>query len=72
MENCVSYEYRNAVKDLLADKVLMAVGRSPNLDSLNLVDAGIDFTPRGITVDAHFQTSQPGIYAVGDINGICQ
>lgn len=68
----VSYEYRNAVKDLLADKVLMAVGRSPNLDSLNLVDAGIDFTPRGITVDAHFQTSQPGIYAVGDINGICQ
>lgn len=68
----VSYEYRNAVKDLLADKVLMAVGRSPNLDSLNLVDAGIDFTPRGITVDTHFQTSQPGIYAVGDINGICQ
>ncbi len=68
----VSYEYRNAVKDLLADKVLMAVGRGPNLDSLNLVDAGIDFTPRGITVDAHFQTSQPGIYAVGDINGICQ
>lgn len=68
----VSYEYRNAVKDLLADKVLMAVGRGPNLDSLNLADAGIDFTPRGITVDAHFQTSQPGIYAVGDINGICQ
>lgn len=68
----VSYEFRNAVKDLLADKVLMAVGRGPNLDSLNLADAGIDFTPRGITVDAHFQTSQPGIYAVGDINGICQ
>lgn len=68
----VSYEYRNAIKDLLADKVLMAVGRGPNLDSLNLADAGIDFTPRGITVDAHFQTSQPGIYAVGDINGICQ
>ena len=52
-----------------ADCVLMAVGRRPNLASLNLSDAGIEFTPRGIQVDENMQTNVPGIYAIGDITG---
>lgn len=68
----VSYEYRNAVHDCLADKVLMAVGRGPNLSSLNLDEAGIAYTKKGITVDENMQTNVPGVYAVGDINGLCQ
>ena len=52
-----------------ADCVLMAVGRRPNLSSLNLSDAGIEFTPRGIQVDENMQTNVPGIYAIGDITG---
>ena len=53
-----------------ADKVLMAVGRKANVDSLNLADVGIEFTPRGIVVDDKtMQTNIPHIYAVGDING---
>ncbi|MBO4670809.1 MAG: NAD(P)/FAD-dependent oxidoreductase [Bacteroidales bacterium] len=52
-----------------ADCILMAVGRRPNLASLNLDDLGISYTPRGITVDENMQTSVPGIYAVGDITG---
>ena len=52
-----------------ADCVLMAVGRRPNLASLNLDDLGIRYTPRGIEVDSDFQTSVPGIYAIGDITG---
>lgn len=68
----VSYEYRNAVHDCLADKVLMAVGRGANLSSLNLDEAGIAYTKKGITVDEHMQTNVPGVYAVGDINGLCQ
>ena len=53
-----------------ADKVLMAVGRKANVDSLNLVDVGIEFTPRGVVVDDKtMQTNIPHIYAVGDING---
>jgi len=55
-----------------ADTVLMAVGRAANVGSLNLADAGIAFTPRGITVDEHMQTNVPGIYAIGDVNGCCQ
>lgn len=52
-----------------ADCILMAVGRRPNLQSLNLDEAGIEYTPRGIKVDENMQTSVPGIYAVGDITG---
>ena len=52
-----------------ADCILMAVGRRPNLKSLNLDEAGIEYTPRGIVVDANMQTNVPGVYAVGDITG---
>lgn len=68
----VSYEYRSSVKEALADRVLMAVGRQPNLASLNLDEAGIAYTPHGITTDDHLMTSVAGVYAVGDINGRCQ
>lgn len=53
-----------------ADKVLMAVGRRPNLASLNLDDIGVEYTKKGITVDGTMRTNVPHIYAVGDINGI--
>ena len=52
-----------------ADKVLMAVGRRPNTEGLNLEAAGIDYTRKGITVNDRFETSVPGIYAVGDVTG---
>ncbi len=52
-----------------ANCVLMAVGRRPNLASLNLEEAGIAFTPKGITVDGNMQTNVPGVYAIGDITG---
>lgn len=68
----VSYEFRSSVHDALADLVLMAVGRAANVSSLNLSDADINFTPRGISVDADMQTNVFGVYAVGDVNGLCQ
>ncbi len=53
-----------------ADKVLMAVGRKPNLSSLNLDEVGILYSKKGITVDDAMRTNLPHIYAIGDINGI--
>ena len=47
----------------------MAVGRRPNTEGLNLEAAGIDYTHKGITVNDRFETSVPGIYAVGDVTG---
>ena len=65
----VLFEKKGAGGTVGADKVLMAVGRRPVLDTLNLDDAGIEYTPRGITVDEFMQTNVPGIYAVGDVTG---
>ena len=66
----VTYLRKGKEEYVIADKVLMAVGRKANTGSLNLADIGIDFTPRGIIVDEKtMQTNIPHIYAVGDING---
>lgn len=68
----VTYEEKGKDKTVLADLVLMAVGRAANIASLNLDDLGINYTARGIVVDRNMQTSVPGIYAIGDINGLMQ
>lgn len=53
---------------LQGDKVLVSVGRKPFMKDLGLEDVGVKLTDRGqIAVDEHFQTSVPGIYAVGDV-----
>jgi len=53
---------------LHADKVLLAVGRVPNVDGLGLdsVNAAVDKNGR-VVVDEHFRTGEPGIYAIGDV-----
>ena len=50
--------------------LLLAVGRQPNTDDLDLVKAGIETDARGyITVDDALQTTTPGIFALGECNG---
>lgn len=50
-----------------ADKVLVAVGRVPFTEGLGLDEAGVK-TERGrVVADAHFRTSVPGVYAIGDL-----
>lgn len=68
----VNYLNKGRTLQCIAQNVLCAVGRAANTSSLNLADAGIHFTPRGITVDEHMQTHAKGIYAIGDVNGLCQ
>ena len=66
----VSYMRKGKEETVIAEKVLMAVGRKANLKSLNLDDIGLEYTPRGIVADDRtMQTNIPHIYAVGDING---
>jgi dihydrolipoamide dehydrogenase len=57
-----------AADTLEADVVLVAIGRRPFVEGLGLDKAGVKLTPHGrIQVDPHFQTSVPGIYAIGDV-----
>ena len=52
----------------LGDRVLVAVGRVPNTEGLGLESVGIAPDGRGrITVDQHYATTAPGIYAIGDV-----
>lgn len=67
--NTVTYIKKEKEFTVQADKILMAVGRRPNTEGLNLEAAGIDYTRKGITVNDRFETNVPGIYAVGDVTG---
>ncbi|WP_282182410.1 dihydrolipoyl dehydrogenase family protein [Aliiroseovarius marinus] len=49
--------------------LLMAVGRKPNTDKLNLEAAGIEPTRAGIKVDASLRTTNKKVYAIGDVAG---
>jgi dihydrolipoamide dehydrogenase len=52
------------------DMVLVAVGRRPVTDTLNLAAAGLATDERGfLAVDQQLRTSVPGIYAIGDVSG---
>lgn len=65
----VTYKKKDEEIRISADKVLMAVGRRPNVQSINPDAAGIEYSPKGIVVDEHMRTSVPDIYAIGDVTG---
>jgi pyruvate/2-oxoglutarate dehydrogenase complex dihydrolipoamide dehydrogenase (E3) component len=50
-----------------ADRLLVAVGRAPNIEGLGLETAGVAFDKTGVTVNDFLQTTNPRIYACGDI-----
>ena len=53
--------------DFIVDQLLVAIGRAPNLDGLNLESIGVQHDRSGVTVNDHLQTSNPRIFAAGDI-----
>ncbi len=55
-------------KEFAADEILVGVGRAPSVEGLNLESAGVDYDQRdGVRVNDFLQTSNPSIYAAGDI-----
>ena len=56
-------------KTLLAEKVLVAVGRKSYTDTLNLDESGIEYDGSRILVNDRMETNVPGIYAIGDCTG---
>ena len=51
----------------VADGILVAAGRAPNVDGLGLEAAGVEFDRRGVTVDDRLRTTNKRIYAAGDV-----
>jgi len=60
---------RLAEPTFFADALLVAVGRTPNIQGLDLQSVGIDVDDKGVRVNSYLQTSQRHIYAAGDVSG---
>ena len=66
----LSFTVDGASDRVEAEQVLVATGRRPNTEGLNLDDAGVKRTAQGgIAVDDHLRTTNGGIYAAGDVTG---
>ncbi len=58
----------NAIEKVPFDRLLVAVGRAPNVDGLGLEQVGVEYDPqRGIRVDDHMRTTGRRIFAAGDV-----
>lgn len=65
----VTIERDGAEQVIDGSHLLIAAGRKPNIDGLDLEAAGIAATPKGIDVDARLRTSNRKVFAIGDVNG---
>jgi pyruvate/2-oxoglutarate dehydrogenase complex dihydrolipoamide dehydrogenase (E3) component len=64
----IHLEHDGKPEELTVDEILVGVGRAPNVERLNLEPAGVEFDPRtGVHVNDRLQTSNPRIFAAGDI-----
>ena len=64
---CCTIKHGDHEHELVVDKIMVATGRIPNVESLNLEAAGVEYHRRGIKVDKHHRTTNKRIFAAGDI-----
>lgn len=67
-ETILHYEWNGARQRLVADQLLVATGRRPNVEGLQLDQAGVLHDPKGIKVDAMLRTANRRIFAIGDVS----
>jgi pyruvate/2-oxoglutarate dehydrogenase complex dihydrolipoamide dehydrogenase (E3) component len=53
--------------EIVVDQLLIGVGRAPNVESLNLEAVGVEFDDNGVKVDDRLRTTNPRIFAAGDV-----
>ncbi|MCB0037057.1 MAG: mercuric reductase, partial [Anaerolineales bacterium] len=63
----IYYEKNGQSHSIRVDEILVAVGRRPNVNGLNLEAVGVDYDQKGIQVNDYLQTTNPAIYAAGDV-----
>lgn len=67
----VTYEQDGTEGTVYGEKLLMSVGRRPVLNGFGLENLNLELTERrNVKVDEHLQTSVPGVYVCGDLNGV--
>lgn len=63
----LTVEIDGTAETIAVDEILLAVGRAPNVNGLNLEAAGVSYDKRGVTVDDYLQTTNPDIFGAGDV-----
>jgi pyruvate/2-oxoglutarate dehydrogenase complex dihydrolipoamide dehydrogenase (E3) component len=67
-EKLLNLECNGARREIACDEILVGAGRAPVVDGLNLAAARVEYNPRtGVKVDDHLRTSNPYIFAAGDV-----
>ncbi len=67
-DKIIAVEEDGRTAELSVDEILVGVGRAPNVEGLDLEKAGVAYDPReGVTVDKMLRTTNPRVYAAGDI-----
>lgn len=63
----VSFESHGEQHQIVVDEILVSVGRSPNVEKMGLETAGVQYDKLGVTVNDRLQTTNPKVYAAGDV-----
>lgn len=63
----IYYREQHQQKAIEVDEILMGAGRQPNIETLQLENVGVKYNRRGVLVNDYLQTSNPRIYAAGDV-----
>ena len=66
-EKVITYEIAGDRRQVLADQVLLGAGRAPNVEGLDLERVGVEHSAAGVKVDDHLRTTNPKIFAAGDV-----
>ncbi len=66
-EKVINFSADGKEEILEVNEILVGVGRVPNIEDLDLEEAGVNFDKKGVIVNKFLQTSNPNIYAAGDV-----
>lgn len=66
-DKIITFDYQGQTQQVKVDEILLAAGRRPNIEGLNLEAANIQYSKKGLTVNDHLQTSNPNVYGAGDV-----
>ncbi|MBI4482889.1 MAG: mercuric reductase [Acidobacteria bacterium] len=66
-QKVIVFERQGRQEEVIGDAILVAIGRAPNVEGLDLDAAGVAFDRSGITVNERLQTTNKAIYAAGDV-----
>jgi len=66
-EKTVTYEVDGQSRSVVADAVLLGAGRAANVEGIGLETVGVEYDKSGVRVDDHLRTTNPRIYAAGDV-----